>query len=399
MSRTISVNRVKNLPSLGEGACATVYRYNNEAFKIFKETGEIPSYEELMQIIGINNEACVFPKDVLVDEKGQMVGYVMEYIEGTRLADNIGQINIQSLQLAISKLEQELQLLANDKVLFNDFNIGNVMWEDKTQTIKIIDTDFFQRNQQLTSEQVFHHNLGDFNTQVETMMGVMQGEFANYLRNSESFNEIYNKYMQRQFRGDNVSINELISAIKSVTEKDFGKKFSTLGEMKQEVQGRMKTTQAQIQQTEIPVFQPPEQETPSFYPPSQKKPTVSNTQKEFTINEFGEIIRPHVLEQQPAIKNTEPEKTTLRQKLKQLLSRVPLVRNLVNSQEKALPEPSKQLEMVSGNEETKKDFLNNLTGHGEFLKPEYSQIAETEKTVKEMEEKLLKENKKRSRRN
>ena len=399
MSRTISVNRVKNLPSLGEGACATVYRYNNEAFKIFKETGEIPSYEELMQIIGINNEACVFPKDVLVDEKGQMVGYVMEYIEGTRLADNIGQINIQSLQIAISKLEQELQLLANDKVLFNDFNIGNVMWEDKTQTIKIIDTDFFQRNQQLTSEQVFHHNLGDFNTQVETMMGVMQGEFANYLRNSESFNEIYNKYMQRQFRGDNVSINELISAIKSVTEKDFGKKFSTLGEMKQEVQGRMKTTQAQIQQTEIPVFQPPEQETPSFYPPSQKKPTVSNTQKEFTINEFGEIIRPHVLEQQPAIKNTEPEKTTLRQKLKQLLSRVPLVRNLVNSQEKALPEPSKQLEMVSGNEETKKDFLNNLTGHGEFLKPEYSQIAETEKTVKEMEEKLLKENKKRSRRN
>lgn len=399
MSRTISVNRVKNLPSLGEGACATVYRYNNEAFKIFKETGEIPSYEELMQIIGINNEACVFPKDVLVDERGQMVGYVMEYIEGTRLADNIGQINIQSLQLAISKLEQELQLLANDKVLFNDFNIGNVMWEDKTQTIKIIDTDFFQRNQQLTSEQVFHHNLGDFNTQLETMMGVMQGEFADYLRNSESFNEIYNKYMQRQFRGDNVSINELISAIKSVTEKDFGKKFSTLGEMKQEVQERMKTTQAQIQQTEIPAFQPPEQETPSFYPPSQKKPTVSNTQKEFTINEFGEIIRPHVLEQQPAIKNTEPEKTMLRQKLKQLLSRVPLVRNLVNSQEKALPEPSKQLEMVSGNEETKKDFLNNLTEHGEFLKPEYSQIAETEKTVKEMEEKLLKENKKRSRRN
>ena len=399
MSRTISVNRVKNLPSLGEGACATVYRYNNEAFKIFKETGEIPSYEELMQIIGINNEACVFPKDVLVDERGQMVGYVMEYIEGTRLADNIGQINIQSLQLAISKIEQELQLLANNKVLFNDFNIGNVMWEDKTQTIKIIDTDFFQRNQQLTSEQVFHHNLGDFNTQVETMMGVMQGEFADYLRNSESFNEIYNKYMQRQFRGDNVSINELISAIKSVTEKDFGKEFSTLGEMKQEVQGRMKTTQAQIQQTEIPVFQPPEQETPSFYPPSQKKPTVSNTQKEFTINEFGEIIRPHVLEQQPAIKNTEPEKTTFRQKLKQLLSRVPLVRNLVNSQEKALPESSKQLEMVSGNEETKKDFLNNLTGHGEFLKPEYSQIAETEKTAKEMEEKLLKENKKRSRRN
>ena len=390
MSRTINVNRVKNLPSLGEGACATVYRYNNEAFKIFKGTGEIPSYEELMQIIGINNEACVFPKDVLVDERGQMVGYVMEYIEGTRLADNIGQINIQSLQLAISKLEQELQLLANDKVLFNDFNIGNVMWEDKTQTIKIIDTDFFQRNQQLTSEQVFHHNLGDFNT---------QGEFADYLRNSESFNEIYNKYMQRQFRGDNVSINELISAIKSVTEKDFGKEFSTLGEMKQEVQGRMKTTQAQIQQTEIPVFQPPEQETPSFYPPSQKKPTVSNTQKEFTINEFGEIIRPHVLEQQPAIKNTEPERTTFRQKLKQLLSRVPLVRNLVNSQEKALPESSKQLEMVSGNEETKKDFLNNLTGHGEFLKPEYSQIAETEKTAKEMEEKLLKENKKRSRRN
>jgi len=385
MSRTINIDKVRALPQLGAGACATVYRYNDKALKIFKDTREIPSYEELMQIAGMANGTCIFPEDILQDERGQMVGYIMDYVEGPRLMDSIGQIDIQQLQGAIAKVEQDLQTLAYDKVVFNDFNIGNVMWDNNSQSIKIIDTDFYQRNTQLAPQQVFGHNLGDFNTQVETIIGVMQGDFADYLRESSDFNNFYNQYTMRNYRGENVSINELISVIKSVTEKDFGRQFSTLGEMQQAVQERMQTRSTQPPQFEIPTFQPPET-------PQQMQ---SQPQSSFTINEFGEIIRPdnfQVQEQSPIsqVPTVQEGKQTFRQRVAQflqgrdMLMRVPLVENFVNKQLNVLPPPTTQPTIVASMEDTRQDFLKVISGNGEFRKPEYSKVSEQPQRTQEL---------------
>jgi hypothetical protein len=259
------------------------------------------------------------------------------------------------------------------------------MWDNNSQSIKIIDTDFYQRNTQLAPQQVFGHNLGDFNTQVETIIGVMQGDFADYLRESPDFNNFYNQYTMRDYRGENVSINELISVIKSVPEEDFGRQFSTLGEMQQAVQERMQTRSTQPPQFEIPTFQPPET-------PQQMQ---SQPQSSFTINEFGEIIRPYnfqVQEHSPIsqVPTVQEGKQTFRQRVAQflqgrdMLMRVPLVENFVNKQLNVLPPPTTQPTIVASMEDTRQDFLKVISGNGEFRKPEYSKVSEQPQRTQEL---------------
>ena len=265
MSRRINLEKVKTLRQLGSGACANVYKCENKAIKIFKDIllDENTNYENLYELVGIENETCIFPEELLEDENGKIIGYMMECIEGKKLLENIEQLDLDKLQSAVETVYSDLKELSSKKVLFNDFNIGNVMWNPEKECMQIIDTDFYKKNEELSDNQVYSYNLNKFNGEIETLIGIRNGKFADFLNSNSEFSSFYREYFKRNLRGEKVSVNEILQKIKEVSEKEFGIPFSNLQDIKKAIEQREQSNNLISERNnqfdnEIPIFTPPE---------------------------------------------------------------------------------------------------------------------------------------------
>lgn len=119
----ITIDELKKIQCLGKGACATVYKYDDEtAIKVFNEKGkEMHVSDTFDKLIGIKNDTCIFPQqEVTINDETS--GYTMELVEGKPIHEKIKTINIQDLIEAIEIVEKDLKDLAKEKVLFQDFN-------------------------------------------------------------------------------------------------------------------------------------------------------------------------------------------------------------------------------------------------------------------------------------
>lgn len=261
----LSSNEISKLQSLGRGACATVYRYDeNFVIKVFNEKGmELHDEESFSALVGVKNETCVFPES-LVEVDGNFQGYAMQYVEGVELQNVAKELKFVKIIEAIKKVEEDLKTLASDKILFQDLNQGGIMWSNEGN-IKIIDTDFFQRNEDITEEQAFSHNLESFNSMVEMELGILMGQSnatADFLQSNTKYNQLYMNYMLASLNGNNMSVTELLNKAMEVFEHEFGVVPSNIAEM----ETILKENNLFIQEeTEIPVFEPPSiDEIPTF---------------------------------------------------------------------------------------------------------------------------------------
>ena len=119
----ITIDELKELQCLGRGACATVYKYNDQtAIKIFNEKGkETHTQDTFDKLIGIKNTTCVFPQQKVTFD-GETLGYTMELVDGKPIHERIKTIDIQEIIEAIKVVEEDLKELAKEKILFQDFN-------------------------------------------------------------------------------------------------------------------------------------------------------------------------------------------------------------------------------------------------------------------------------------
>jgi len=241
----INSSELDKMEELGRGACSVVYKYDdNSVVKVLNEAGkELFDSEKFSNIVGIENDTCVFPKKaVLID--GELKGYTMDYIQGEMLHEIIKKIDLSTLTNAIKKVENDLKQLSKEKILLQDLNHGGIMWDNKESRIKIIDTDFFYKENLAQEEQCYSSNITSFNTLIEMELGILNGqdtEVIRYLQNKPEYNTLYKEYMIGSLIGENKSVTELIDKAIEIVEKDFGTKVNNIEEMQQLIEKQKKT--------------------------------------------------------------------------------------------------------------------------------------------------------------
>lgn len=235
----INLEILSTLEKIGKGACADIYKYGNKALKILNESGKaMTNLQETSKLEGIKNDTFVLPEQILTGANGELVGYVLELVNGQGFIDDniIKNIDFDTLKGAIAKVEQDLQQLSADKVVCDDLNHKNIMWDTEKGCIKIVDTDSFIINKDLTKEQIYGMNLEQFNNQIELVLGNSGNTKMQVLRNDPKFVEVQRKYIVGQMRGQNPSVTMLVDCLVNIAEEQFGRKFSSLQEIEQAIQ-------------------------------------------------------------------------------------------------------------------------------------------------------------------
>lgn len=258
---TISLSKddINEFQNLGGGACATVYKFSDDlAIKIFKEKGmELHDEETFSKLVGVENDTCIFPK-CRVDIDGQFQGYAMQYVNGTMLSDIIKSIDINTLIEAINKAEEDLKILATDKILLNDLNQGGLMWSDEGK-IKIIDTDFFKQNKDISEEQAYSHNLESFNSMIEMELGILNGQsnsVVDFLQSNTEYHHLYMNYMLSALKGNSMSVTVILNKAMEIFEHNFGVIPGNIAEMETILKENNLFIQEEIE-PEMPIFEPP----------------------------------------------------------------------------------------------------------------------------------------------
>ena len=330
----ITSQDITQLQELGRGACSVVYKYGPDlVIKALNQKGiELHNEEEFSNLIGINNSTCVFPQN-MVEIDGNFQGYTMEYVQGVPLHEVIKKMNISTLIKSIRNVESDLKQLSQEKVLFQDLNQGGIMWDKGASRIKIIDTDFFEKNDSIEPEQCYSANITSFNSMIEMELGIINGQgtkISEYLQNDSEFSKLYTKYMIYSLNGKNMSITELVDKAVEVFEKNFGVKINSFEEMESLI-GEKEENRESINQEEIPIFQPPQQEISS-----ESRIGIKQRIANFLSD-------------------------------KKILRKIPFIDKFVKQEQRILPEASK-----SRNERTTQTehsrFVDEISNNGEYRK-------------------------------
>lgn len=256
-------NELAQMEELGRGACSTVYKYGADlVIKMLNEKGiELHNEDEFSNLVGIENPTCVFPRNK-VEIDGKFQGYTMDYVQGEELHKVIKQLDFPTLISAIQKVENDLQQLSAEKVVFQDLNQGGIMWDKEKNCIKIIDTDFFEKNESISEEQCYSANITSFNSMIEMELGIINGQgtkLSEYLQNNPEFSQLYTKYMIYSLNGRNMSVTELINKAVEIFERDFETKVGSIEEMQELIGERTEIKESDIAE-EVPIFEPPKEE-------------------------------------------------------------------------------------------------------------------------------------------
>lgn len=130
---------LSTLEKIGKGACADVYKYGDKAIKVLNESGKaMTNLQETSKLVGTKNDTFVLPEEILTGVDGEVIGYVLELVDGQAFIDNniIKNIDFDALKGAIEKVEQDLQQLSANKIACDDLNHKNIMWDAKERLHK-----------------------------------------------------------------------------------------------------------------------------------------------------------------------------------------------------------------------------------------------------------------------
>ena len=186
----------------------------------------------LQQLVGIKSNLCVFPNEILEDNDGNLLGYSMNFVPGRKMKDIIAMLPFEQLQSVIEKAEHDVREISKQGIMFDDMHDDNVMWNEESQKIQIIDTDFFKRTENNT-------NLNNINYQrfARTIQYMIDSRINRYGKiENEELIPFYDLTSLKNKDGKQLSINEYISNLKSSIENEFEKQFNNLNEIEMALQ-------------------------------------------------------------------------------------------------------------------------------------------------------------------
>ena len=130
---------LSTLEKIGKGACADVYKYGDKALKILNESGKtMTNLQETSKLVGTKNDTFVLPEQILTGVDGEVIGYVLELVDGQAFIDDniIKNVDFATLKDTIEKVEQDLQQLSANKIVCDDLNHKNIIWDSKERLHK-----------------------------------------------------------------------------------------------------------------------------------------------------------------------------------------------------------------------------------------------------------------------
>ena len=137
----------KEFVVLGVGSEGVVYKYKNQAIKMFK-SGLINN-NKLQKITLLHNmdlEDFQLPKKLYLNKVYKPVAYSMDYVDSDKTVQSVLQSSRLSLRQKIVYLEKVEYLVKNahyNNIVLNDLNLFNFL-VDENDTVKAIDTDNYK---------------------------------------------------------------------------------------------------------------------------------------------------------------------------------------------------------------------------------------------------------------
>lgn len=127
---------------IAEGQNGICYKYNDQVFKKFKNKPMFLFF--LKALSNINSNSLILPQEfIYLNEYNSknILGYLMKYVDGSKLNNLPDLINIKELFNNIDLLEKEIKELTIEYgLLLKDVHIDNIIYTNNNE-IKIIDND------------------------------------------------------------------------------------------------------------------------------------------------------------------------------------------------------------------------------------------------------------------
>lgn len=140
----------KDYLSGGEGS---VYIQGQTAYKIYHDRAKMIPRGKIQELLPIASPNVLAPRDVLFDEKGNEIGFTMQYVSGTisltqlfttsfRQRFNVSEADSVKL---VNRMIEVTQFIHDNKVLIVDGNEFNYLVDEKTLVVPyFIDVDSYQ---------------------------------------------------------------------------------------------------------------------------------------------------------------------------------------------------------------------------------------------------------------
>jgi len=250
----VDIEEIKNLEKIGSGGCSVVYKDGNTVYKILKEESKrfysrYYNKEALENLKSINNDTFVFPDEILENSDGELLGYSMDFIEMDYLRDSIKNLSFEKIERIMNKAEEEVKKLTQNNIMINDMHEANIMYDLKSEEIKIIDTDFFAKNKEMDEAELNLFNNNKFSGVIKDVLGI---DIKVYTMENEKINNLVNEL------GEEKSVSNMINIYIKVLEEEFGKKFNNIGEIQEAFKIRQEELEEQeyqkMKENNIPVI-------------------------------------------------------------------------------------------------------------------------------------------------
>lgn len=127
----------KKISSGFNGTC-----YLTDDLQIFKRI-ENPNEDKLLRLSKLNSSCFVFPKQLVYNSHGKLVGYIMEYVDGNTIKNIPEWFSLGEYTSELERIENEIAVLTNYKLHIIDAGVNNIMYNSNNK-LKVIDTDFYE---------------------------------------------------------------------------------------------------------------------------------------------------------------------------------------------------------------------------------------------------------------
>lgn len=181
-----------------QGMEAIVYKYGDEAIKIYKEHCSKVRLDEASAIglSEIYTERILLPRRILrIAENNKFNGYSLSYIDEIRRED-IPQIGMSEFVDELDIIDNDLMILADNHVKVADFTFSNLLYNG---SFFIGDPGSFEFDKDISKKLIYKANTFLFNTFVTDKIFNMAG--VSYYRRKMLKNQFYEwEYIGDQIR-------------------------------------------------------------------------------------------------------------------------------------------------------------------------------------------------------
>lgn len=120
----------KNLKKIGTGVTGDVYKYKNNALKIFKKDGVPIDYYTSEYLTGISTNRILLPRNLLF-YNNVFAGYTYKLISKRGTGNRMIMLPTDELIENTSIIEKDIETLSNKKVLLNGIEPSNTIFNGR----------------------------------------------------------------------------------------------------------------------------------------------------------------------------------------------------------------------------------------------------------------------------